>query len=65
MLLQRELHKRKVLESVVVIQKHLRGYLAREQFTRVRRGVTLLQACVRRRTAERRFREMKVSEREV
>ncbi|KAI6649135.1 Unconventional myosin-Vb isoform X2 [Oopsacas minuta] len=62
-LLHRELHRQKVLKSVIIIQKYLKGFMVREQFSVLRNGIILLQACVRRRIAQRIFRDMKANRR--
>ena len=45
---------------MLTLQKLGRGYLARERYKVARSGIVLLQACVRRKIAQRKYRDMKV-----
>ena len=47
--------------KAVYVQKHIRGWLQRKRYKTVIRGVTLLQAHVRRRAAKKQLKQLKVS----
>ena len=60
-LLQNQLTEERRQRAAVTVQRLARGFLARERYRVARSGIVLLQACVRRRIAERKYRAMKVT----
>lgn len=51
--------------KVVIIQKHVRGWLARCWYQRCLRAVVYLQCCVRRMKARRELKKLKIEARSV
>lgn len=51
--------------KAIVVQKHIRGWLQRKRYKTVIKGITLLQAHVRRRAAKKLFKQLKIEARSV
>jgi myosin V len=47
------------------VQRHIRGYLARKQYNKKIRSIVIVQSCVRRFLAKRRFRKLKAEARTI
>jgi myosin-5 len=60
-----ERQKARYEQSVITIQKFCRGYLIRKERVKYIRKVIIMQSCVRRWLAKRKFREMKAEARSV